>query len=146
MATDKEITEELEKRLDDDRAEWMNKLKKLIESCKFLDEISTGQSLMLSYRMMIVDKIIKLTNLKSKKQCSIKGIKKEYYDKYKREGYNGLKLGKDEMYDYINADFRLKLRQVELFEAQILFYNKCIETLDKLGFAYKNKLSIDIFS
>ena len=44
--------------------------------------------------------------------------------------------------EYIKSDMSLRTRETSLIEHQINYYKQAIETLDKTGFAIKNRVTL----
>jgi DNA-binding winged helix-turn-helix (wHTH) protein len=40
----------------------------------------------------------------------------------------------------------IRTRQTELLENQITFFNQCIETVDRMGFAIKARIQVEEFN
>jgi len=61
----------------------------------------------------------------------------EYY-----KTQHDLRLDYKEINEFINSDMALRIRQTEIIDNQISFCTLCIETLDRMGFSIKNRISI----
>jgi hypothetical protein len=106
-----------------------------------IDTIAESQVLMLSYRHMLVDKLAKYRSALYKKKSSDINYRKLRYEYYKTQ--HDVRLDYREINDFINSDMSLRIRQTDLLDNQINFYRDCIETLDKMGFAIKNRIMVE---
>jgi gluconate kinase len=136
------ITEEkltkIEGLLENERKDWSSKIQDLVGTIDKAHEIAKSQTLMLSYRHMIVDKIIELNILLGKKRANDANFKKMRYQHYKTN--HDVRLQHNEIMEYIMSDMSLRIREASLIENQISYYKQAIETLDKMGFAIKNRV------
>jgi hypothetical protein len=132
---------DLESALESERVEFTAKMNELIPMLNRIDKISEAQVLMLSYRHMMVDKLIRYRAAGFKKKSNDQNFKKIRYEYYKTQ--HDIRLDYREINDFIASDMSLRIRQTDLLENQINFYSQCIETLDKMGYSIKNKISIE---
>ena len=87
---------------------------------------------------MIVDKIMDLRVLLSKKKANDSNFTKTRYQYYKTN--HDVRLDHREIMEYIKSDMSLRNRETGLIEHQVDYYKQAIETLDKMGFAIKNRV------
>lgn len=136
------ITEEklnkIETLLEKERKDWSIKIQDLVGTIDKAHKIAKSQTLMLSYRHMIVDKIIELNILLGKKRANDANYKKMRYQYYKTQ--HDVRLQHNEIMEYIASDMSLRIRETSLIENQISYYKQANETLDKMGFAIKNRV------
>jgi len=130
----------LEAMLEKERSQFTEKMVDLFPMIKDLDKLAEVQVLMLSYRHMMVDNLIKYKSAMHKKKSTDINYRKSRYEHYKTN-YN-VKLDYREINDFINADMALRNRQIDMLETQIEFYSKCVDTLDRLGWSVKNRITI----
>jgi hypothetical protein len=90
---------------------------------------------------MMVDKLVRYRAANFKKKANDQNFKKLRYEYYKTQ--HDVRLDYREINDFIASDMALRIRQSDLLENQINFYSQCIETLDRMGFSIKNKISIE---
>ena len=139
-----ELTEEklgkIEELLSKERKEWSKKIQEIIEDIKDPKKLAHAQAYMLSYRYMMVDKIIEMNTVLSKKQSNDANFKKTRYQYYKTN-YD-VRLDYREMQEYIASDMALRTRETSLIENQVSYYKQSIETLDRMGFAIKNRVTL----
>ncbi len=134
-----EKLKEFENKFEEDRTEWTDKIKELVGKLQYVEGLEMTMTYMLSYRQIIVDKISNLS-------VALKHIDGVFSKKY-REKYIGyynydIKLSYQEKQMMCNADLVSVLNKIELIKTQIEFYRESIKTLDNLGFAIKNRISI----
>lgn len=132
--------EKIEKLLKDERDSWTLKLKTLIETIGDPMKLSNAQIYMLSYRHMMIDKITDMKILLSKKKSNDANYSKIRYQYYKTN-YD-VRLDHKEIMEYIKSDMSLRNRESNLINSQIEHFKQMIDTLDKLGFAIKNKVTL----
>lgn len=141
MTAEEQKVADLELALDTERVEFTSKMNELIPMLNRIDKISEVQVLMLSYRHMMVDKLIRYRAANFKKKANDQNYRKIRYEYYKTQ--HEVRLDYKEINEFINSDMSLRIRQTDLLENQINFYSLCIETLDRMGFSIKNKISIE---
>lgn len=140
--TDEEVkVNEIDEALSKERGEYSNKISDIIRMINRIDQIAEAQVLMLSYRHMLVDKIIKYRAATYKKKANDQNYKKMRYEYYKTQ--HDIRLDYREINTFIESDMALRIRQTELLENHINWYSQCIDTLDKLGFSIKNRIQIE---
>lgn len=140
--TDEEVkVNEIDEALSKERGEYSNKISDIIKMINRIDQIAEAQVLMLSYRHMLVDKIIKYRAATYKKKANDQNYKKMRYEYYKTQ--HDIKLDYREINTFIESDMALRIRQTELLENHINWYSQCVDTLDKLGFSIKNRIQIE---
>ena len=136
------ITEDKLKKIENllitERKDWSIKIQSLVGTIDKAHKIAKSQTLMLSYRHMIVDKIIELNILLGKKRANDANYKKIRYQYYKTQ--HDVRLQHSEIMEYIASDMSLRIRETSLIENQISYYKQANETLDKMGFAIKNSV------
>lgn len=128
----------IEALLEKERTSWSKNIQNLIVCIKDADKLSDSQVDMLSYRHMITDKIIEFNIMLGKKRANDSNFTKTRYQHYKTN--HSVRLDHREIMEYIKSDMSLRTRETSLIDNQINFYKQAIETLDKMGFAIKNKI------
>lgn len=141
MSPEEQKLEQLESALANERAEYSDKILDLVKQINKVDKIAEAQVLMLSYRHMIVDKTTTYRVALHKKKTADSNFRKLRYEYYKTQ--HDVRLDYREINQYIDSDMALRLRQNELLESQIGFFQQCVETLDKMGFSIKNRIQIE---
>ncbi len=141
MSEDEKKVAEIELALDKERGEYTNKISEVIQMIDKIHKISEAQVLMLSYRHMLVDKIIKYRAAVYKKKANDQNYRKMRYEYYKTQ--HDVRLDYREINQFIDSDMALRIRQTELLENHVNFFSQCIDTMDKLGFAIRNKIQIE---
>lgn len=142
----KELKEEdkiklLEDKFEQERNTFSKKISSLIPLIRDLNTISEAQVLMLSYRQMLVDELHKYKTVIFKHKSNDRNTKKIKIEFYKRN-YD-IKLDSKEMLDYISSDMTLRIQKIDLVENHISYLSETISTLDKMGFAIKNKIATE---
>ena len=140
MALTEEKLEKIESLLSKERSEWSKKIQELVKSISEPQKLAMAQTHMLSYRHMIVDKTMELNILLGKKRSNDANYSKTRYQFYKTN--HDVRLDHREILEYIKSDMALRNRETNLIENQIAYYRQCIETLDKMGFAIKNRVTL----
>jgi hypothetical protein len=141
MTEEERKVSELEEALEKERVEYTSKIGDLFPMISRIDRISEAQVLMLSYRHMLVEKLAKYRAANYKKKSNDQNYRKMRYEYYKTQ--HDVRLDYREINEFINSDMSLRIRQTDLLESQMTFYSQCIDTLDRMGFAIKNRLQIE---
>jgi hypothetical protein len=140
MELSEDKLQKIETLLEKERKEWSDNIQKLIRNIGIADRLSAAQVDMLSYRHMITDKIIEFNIMLNKKRSNDSNYTKTRYQYYKTN--HDVRLDHREIMEYIKSDMSLRSRETGLIENQISYYKQAVETLDKMGFAIKNKIII----
>jgi hypothetical protein len=144
MTEEERKVNDIEDALEKERNEFSSKVSDVIRMINRIDQISEAQVLMLSYRHMMVDKIIKYRAAVYKKKANDQNYKKMRYEYYKTQ--HDVRLDYREITQFVESDSALRTRQTEILENHISYFSQCIDTLDKLGFAVKNKIQVEEFN
>lgn len=144
MTEDERKVNEIEEALDKERNDYSTKIGEVLKMINRIDKIAEAQVLMLSYRHMMVDKIIKYRSAVYKKKANDVNYRKLRYEYYKTQ--HDVRLDYREINQFIDSDMALRNRQTELLENHINFFQQCNDTLDKMGFAVKNRISVEEFN
>lgn len=144
MTEEERKVNEIEEALDKERGEYSGKIADIIRMINRIDQISEAQVLMLSFRHMMVDKIIKYRAAVYKKKANDQNYRKMRYEYYKTQ--HDVRLDYREINQFVESDAALRTRQTEILENHINYFSQCIDTLDKLGFAVKNKIQVEEFN
>ena len=138
MELSEDKLQKIETLLEKERKEWSDNIQKLIKNIGITNQLSSSQVDMLSYRHMITDKIIEFNIMLNKKRSNDSNYTKTRYQYYKTN--HDVRLDHREIMEYIKSDMSLRSRETGLIEQQISYYKQAVETLDKMGFAIKNKI------
>ena len=138
MELSEDKLQKIETLLEKERKEWSDNIQKLIKNIGISNRLSSSQVDMLSYRHMITDKIIEFNIMLNKKRSNDSNYTKTRYQYYKTN--HDVRLDHREIMEYIKSDMSLRSRETGLIEQQISYYKQAVETLDKMGFAIKNKI------
>lgn len=141
MSEEEKKVSELEEALEKERVEYSSKIGELFPMISKVEKISEAQVLMLSYRHMLVEKLAKYRAANYKKKSNDQNYRKLRFEYYKTQ--HDVRLDYREINEFINSDMSLRIRQTDLLESQMTFYSQCIDTLDRMGFAIKNRLHIE---
>lgn len=132
--------ETLEDRFKEERADWNDKIIKLIESIKYTQKLAEAQVTQLSYRQMLQDKLVEYRILHEKRQEMFDKQTVDRFREYKLS-YD-IKLSSSETQAFVQSDCRALKLQIKMIHTQIIYFEESIKTLDNLGFAIKNKIEI----
>lgn len=130
----------IEEKLQEHRNEWGNKIIELVGKIKDINKLSDAQVDMLSYRHMLIEILTKY-RIRYKKSQSI--YEKQFKVKFISYYNYDYKINDKQKVDMANADLYFYRRQIGLLESQVEFFKECISTLDKMGFAIKNRVSFE---
>jgi hypothetical protein len=130
----------LEVKLEDEKKQWNATVKALVEQIRHVDNLAESQVLMLSYRHQLGDKSNEFKNMIARRKSTMWVARKEAYRTYKTQ-YD-LKLNQSEINDFIDADTRETILIIAILENQLYYYSMTMDTLDKLGFAISNRITI----
>lgn len=142
--TEEQKVNEIDDKMAEERVEYSSKISSIIKLVGDIEKISEAQVLMLSYRHMLVDRITTYRAALYKKKSTDANYKKLRFEYYKTQ--HDLRLDYREINQFIESDMSSRIRQTELIENQISYFQQCIETLDKLGFSIKNKIQVEEFN
>jgi len=131
---------EIENVLQKQRDEWGNKLVDLIHRIKNVESLADAQVDMLSYRQILVEQLTKFRIRARKTETTYEKQFKTRFISYFNYDY---KINDKQKVDMVNADLFFYRRQLGLLEAQIEFFKESISTLDKMGFAIKNRVNFE---
>ena len=143
MTEEERKVNDIDEALEKERVEYGVKLSELIAKINKIDQIPEAQVLMLSYRHMFVEKAAKYRSAVYKKKTNDQNFRKLRFEYYKTQ--HDVRLDYREINQFIDSDMSMRTRQTELLDNQILFFNQCIETVDKMGFAIRNRIYIEEF-
>jgi hypothetical protein len=144
MSEEEKRVNDLDDALDKERNEFNERISSLVKMIHRIDQISEAQVLMLSYRHMFVDKMTKLRSSLYRKKSNDENYRKLRYEYYKTQ--HDVRLDYREINQFIASDMALRIRQTDLLDSQVNYYTQCIDTLDKAGFAIRNKIQIEEFN
>lgn len=136
----KTITEDLEKRLDDERKKWKNSINELVKQLKKAEGLVEAQIQMLSYREIFVEKLAEYKSLSLKQSKKFDVFYKDQYREY-TINYD-IKLTPAEKNQFIKADLGNLKIQIDLIETQINFFQESIKTMDAMSFAVNNRVKL----
>jgi hypothetical protein len=142
--TEEQKVNEIDDKMAEERVDYSSKISIIIKLIGDIEKISEAQVLMLSYRHMLVDRITTYRAALYKKKSTDANYKKLRFEYYKTQ--HDLRLDYREINQFIESDMSSRIRQTELIENQISYFQQCIETLDKLGFSIKNKIQVEEFN
>ena len=131
---------EIELKLQSQRDEWGQKIVELIKQINDVNGLSDAQVHMLSYRQIIVEQLTKFRIRLKKTQTTYEKKFKSSFIGYYNYDY---KISDKHKTDMVNADLYFYRRQMGLLEAQIEFFKESILTLDKMGYAIKNRVNFE---
>ena len=137
----KQANEELELRLTSDRTEWKTKINDLVLKIKNMNELSDCQVSMLSYRQILLDKVIDFKTMIYKRNATWERYYRAQYREYTLN-YD-VKLTSGEKHQFIKADLGSLRTQIDMLQSHVDYYQECIKTLDNLAFAIRNRIRLD---
>ena len=140
---EKEKINKLYESFEKERNLCKSRMTELVNKAQSINLISEGQVTMLSFRHELIDKSMDIKKMRQKKQITYNSLYTSLYDNYKRNGYKNLKLNRDEIIEYLRDELKYVNEQLEVMDLFILYYQKLIESLDKLGFVFKNKIDLE---
>ena len=142
--TDQQKTDLLEEKLRNESITWNANIENLVRDSKRIEKLAESQVYMLSYRQILVDKLVDMKNLITRKSSSNYAYLRDRWRFYRTQF--DLKLQDKEIKEFINADMCESLSQIEMLKNQIEYYRSSIDTVDKLGFAIKNRILIEQYN
>lgn len=136
----KEKIQQLDQKLSAQRQEWSNTIRALAKGLKKVDGMEEVIANVLSTRQTIVDQIAYL-NVKIKEQKTVvSGRYREAYIRYYNYDY---KLGEKQKEKFLENDLADENMILSHLENQLEFYRDSVKTLDNMGFAIRNRLSLN---
>lgn len=130
----------LEERFKDERADWNDKIIKLVETIKHTSKLAEAQVVQLSYRQMVQDKLAEYRILHEKRQETLDKQMADRFREYKLS-YD-IKMSSAETQMFVQADCKALKLQIKMIQTQITYFEESIKTLDNVGYAIKNKIEI----
>ena len=136
----KEKIQQLDQKLSAQRQEWSDTIRALAKGLKRVDGMEEVIANVLSTRQTIVDQIAYL-NVKIKEQKAVvSGRYREAYIRYYNYDY---KLGEKQKEKFLENDLADENMILSHLENQLEFYRDSVKTLDNMGFAIRNRLSLN---
>lgn len=135
----KEKILELDRKLNEQRTNWSNKIKELAAGLKSINQLEVIISEVLSTRQILIDNIAYI-NVKVKEQKAT--INSRYRDAYIRYYEYDYKLGEKQKERFIENDLRDDNIILSHLENQLDFLRESVKTLDNMGFAIRNRLAL----
>jgi len=139
LSADEKLVE-VENQLLIQRDIWGVKIIDLVKKIKNINELNDAQVDMLSYRHMIVELLTKYRIRVRKTQTTCEKQFKSKFIGYFNYDY---KINDKQKVDMVNADLYFYRLQLGLLESQVDFFKECVSTLDKMGFAIKNRVNFE---
>mgnify|MGYP000724011786 CR=1 FL=1 len=145
MAEIADTEEALCQRLQDafgvERNDWKVLMEELIPKLRDAGELTEAQVLMLSHRHKLIDTVAKYRNKLAAMKASDTVYKRIQYGRHKESEMR--RPTERELNEYVSADMAYKTRKAAILSAQIDFLEQTVETLDKMGFAIRNRIEIE---
>lgn len=136
----KEKIQQLDQKLSAQRQEWSDTIRALATGLKKVDGMEEVIANVLSTRQTIVDQIAYL-NVKIKEQKTVVAARyREAYIRYYNYDY---KLGEKQKEKFLENDLADDNMILSHLENQLEFYRDSVKTLDNMGFAIRNRLSLN---
>ena len=139
QATDEKLLA-IEEKLQSQRDEWGVKIIDLVKKIKDVNLLNEAQVDMLSYRHMLIEILTKYRIRVRKSQTTYEKQFKSRFISYYNFDY---KINDKQKVDMVNADLYFYRRQIGLLESQVDFFKESVNTLDKMGFAIKNRVNFE---
>jgi hypothetical protein len=136
----KEKIQALDQKLSAQRQQWSDTVRGLAKGLKKVDGMEDVIAEVLSSRQTMVDQIAYL-NVKIKEQRTAISVRyREAYIRYYEYDY---KLGEKQKERFIETDLADENIILSHLENQLDFFNSSVKTLDNMGFAIRNRLSLN---
>ena len=135
-----EKLEQIETHLNTSRSEWGDKIIKLVQQIRNVNELADSQVQMLSYRHMIVEQLTKFNIRVRKSKTNYEKLFKPRFIGYYNYDY---KMSDKHKVDMVHADLYFYRTQIGLLESQVEYYKECINTLDKMSWAIRNRVNFE---
>lgn len=142
----KEGNDELEKKLEQKRIEWNDKIKPLFTSLnknfklEKADIIIDIQSKHLSYKQIIIEEISVLLNNRTKIEVILRRLKQEKHALFSTA--STIKLNASEKIMMIEGNLSENIRRLEIFDIHIEFLRASQKNLETLGYTVKNIIEL----
>jgi chromosome segregation ATPase len=129
----------LDRKLSGQRTEWTRIIKGLAQSLRNINELEVTIAEVLSSRQSLVEQMSYI-NMKVKEQKAKIAIRyREAYIRYYEYDY---KLGEKQKEKFIETDLATENMILSHLENQVEFFRDSVKTLDNMGFAIRNRLSL----
>jgi chromosome segregation ATPase len=129
----------LDSRLSQQRTEWSNQIKQLAQSLRSINNLEGTIADVLSLRQTLVDQLAYI-NVKIREQKS--KLNSKYREAYIRYYEYDYKLGEKQKEKFIENDLNDDNLILSHLENQLDFLKESVKTLDNMGFAIRNRLSL----
>ena len=136
----KEKIQALDQKLSAQRTQWSDTIRGLARGLKKVDGMEQVIAETLSSRQTCVDQIAYL-NVKIKEQKT--GISLRYREAYIRYYEYDYKLGEKQKEKFLEGDLADDNMILSHLENQLEFFSSSVKTLDNMGFAIRNRLSLN---
>lgn len=138
---EEEQCEKLQGAFDAERAEWNVRMEALIPMLRNADQLVEAQVLMLSHRHKLVDTMSRYRNAFAARKSKDVVYKRIQIGKYKEAQQR--RLTDRELGEALNADLAFRSRKTSILQNQIEYMEQTVDTLDKMGFAVRNRIEIE---
>jgi predicted glutamine amidotransferase len=129
----------LDKKLSEQRNEWTIKIQQHAKSLRYINGMEDTIAMVLSDRQKLIDHIAYI-NIKIKEQR--RKIADRYREAYLRYYEYDYKLGEKQKERFIESDLADENAILSHLENQLDFFKESVKTLDNMGFAIRNRLSL----
>lgn len=131
----------LEQAFATERSKWGESMSKLVERMRAVEGLSEVQVLMLSYRAICTESIAKyrdVLNRRKSKDSVFKQIRTGHY-----RTKTDQKHGEREIAEIVGSEMSMRNRKSSLLQTQIDYFADVMDTLDKLGYAIRDRIEIE---
>lgn len=138
---DEKQCDALEAAFSSERGKWSRNMSELIERLRATEGLAEAQAFMLSYRAICTESIAKYRdalNRRKSKDAVFKQIRQGHYRTKTDQKY-----GEREITEMVGSEMSIRSRKSALLHTQIEFFADTIQTLDKLGYAIRDRIELE---
>lgn len=141
MSEEKNKIEELEKQLEKESSNFMNRITEILTTMKSSTSLNDAQILSLSLKQELVDRKRQANYLVNKQESNLRAKTNSRFRYWRSE--NLMKMDYREIKAIVDGEVNELITIVDMFRSHIEFYNDTIATLNSIQFAIKNKIEME---
>ena len=132
---------DFDKKFNDERSEWTEKIRTLAIRMKNIRELAEVQVDLYSNRQILLEYIAKLGQVMTKLNSK---FRKDKADRLKYYSENSqVKYGANEKTPLIDGDLTELKERIDIVETQISFLNETMKTVDHMLYGVKSRISLE---
>lgn len=144
VAKDKEAADRMQEVVDKEVPIVKENVDSVLAKLDSVSQLADAEKYNLSYRQQFLERVTQYRKIQSRYNADYQNAKRDLFYFYRTGNQNYKHLNYYELRDAVEADLRHKTRVLEIVNGQIKFLEESIDSLDKAGFAIKNKYQFQL--